>query len=324
MFENDRTFAFLPSLIAALCWGAMFPIAAVAVEHVDAFHLTAVRYLAATLIFLALLAAIEGRRALRTGGRGLELFVLGTLGFAGFNLLTYAALEHTRPQDAALIVATAPLLTALAVWLTTRTAPSRATLTAMGVALLGVVLVITRGDPSTLIHGEGRAGDLLVLGGVISFVAYTLGARRFPRFSPLRYTALSAGGGTLTILTVTALLTLTGTYPMPAAADWGAVWSETVYIILAGAVVGVLAWNEGVRRIGPANGALFMNLVPVVTFAIEIGRGYRPGGFELFGALLTIAALVAANVAGRGYAIRRPSRLAWAATRKAKAAKSLP
>ena len=74
-------------------------------------------------------------------------------------------------------------------------------------------------------------------------------------------------------------------------------------------MIGVLAWNEGVRRIGAANGALFMNLVPVVTFAVEIGRGYRPGEFEIFGALLTIAALVFANLAGR-QALRLPVRVA--------------
>jgi drug/metabolite transporter (DMT)-like permease len=313
MFEDRRTFDSLPSLTAAVAWGAMFPIAAVAIQHVDAFHLTAIRYVVATVIFLGLLVAIEGRRALRTDGRGKELFVLGTLGFAGFNLLTYLALEHTRPQDASLIVATAPLLTALAIWLTTRVKPRRATLVAMGVALFGVVLVITHGDPSSLIHGDGRAGDLLILGGVASFVAYTMGARTFTEFSPLRYTALSATGGTLTILAVTAVLTLTGTYPMPSLGDVGDVWSQIVYIILAGAVLGVLAWNEGVRRIGPANGALFMNLVPVVTFAVEIGRGYRPGTAEMLGALLTIAALVFANLAGR-QAIRVPARLASAET----------
>ena len=59
-------------------------------------------------------AAVEGRRALRhRDGRALELWLLGTVGFAGFNLLTYVALEHTRPQDAALIVATAPVITVL-------------------------------------------------------------------------------------------------------------------------------------------------------------------------------------------------------------------
>jgi drug/metabolite transporter (DMT)-like permease len=300
MFEDRRTSDVLPSLTAAVAWGAMFPVAATAIHHVDAFHLTAVRYLVATAIFLGLLALIEGGRALLPQGRALELFILGTLGFAGFNLLTYLALEHVRPQDASLIVATAPLLTAFAVWLTTRVKPTRTTFGAMLVALFGVMLVITHGDPSQL---GGSAGDLLVLGGVASFVAYTTGARRFSDFSPLRYTALSAVGGTLTILAVTVLLTLTGTYPLPSAADWGNAAPQTVYIILGGAVVGVLAWNEGVRRIGAANGALFMNLVPVVTFAVEIGRGYRPGEFEILGALLTIAALVFANLAARPRAL---------------------
>jgi drug/metabolite transporter (DMT)-like permease len=300
MFEDRRTSDVLPSLTAAVAWGAMFPVAATAIHHVDAFHLTAVRYLVATAVFLGLLALIEGVRALLPQGRALELFILGTLGFAGFNLLTYLALEHVRPQDASLIVATAPLLTAFAVWLTTRVKPTRTTFGAMLVALFGVMLVITHGDPSQL---GGSAGDLLVLGGVASFVAYTTGARRFGDFSPLRYTALSAVGGTLTILAVTVLLTLTGTYPLPSAADWGNAAPQTVYIILGGAVVGVLAWNEGVRRIGAANGALFMNLVPVVTFAVEIGRGYRPGEFEILGALLTIAALVFANLAARPRAL---------------------
>src|SRR3954447_16257757 len=127
MFEDRRTSDLLPSLTAALAWGAMFPIAATAIQHVDAFHLTAVRYLVATAIFLGLLAWIEGRRALLPQGRALELFILGTLGFACFNLLAYVALEHTPPQDAALIIATAPLLTAFAVWLTTRQKPSRTT-----------------------------------------------------------------------------------------------------------------------------------------------------------------------------------------------------
>jgi drug/metabolite transporter (DMT)-like permease len=324
MFEDRRTFDFLPSLTAAVAWGAMFPIAVAAISHVDAYHLTAVRYVIASLVFLGMLAAIEGRRALRPSGRGLELFVLGTLGFASFNFLVYAALEHTPPQDAALIVATSPLLTALAIWLTSKQVPARATLIAMGVALFGVLLVITKGDPSSLLHGEGRGGDLLVLAGVASFVVYTLGARRFPEYSPLRYTALSATGGTITIVAVTTILTLTGTKPMPSLSAWGDAWTEVVYITLAGAVIAVLSWNEGVRRIGAANGALFMNLVPIITFGIEIGRGYVPNGLELLGAMITISALVAANRAARGQAIVLPSRLAWAATRLANPAKSRP
>jgi drug/metabolite transporter (DMT)-like permease len=163
----------------------------------------------------------------------------------------------------------------------------------------------------------------MILLGAVGWMIYTLGARRFPEFSPLRYTALSAVGGTLTILAVTAGVTLFGGIHAPSAHDLGAVWWQIVFIVAAGAVIAVIAWNEGIRRLGAANGALFINLVPVVTFGIAIGQGYRPGGVEIAGALLTLVALVGANLAGR-QAIRRPSRLAWAATREAKAAKSLP
>src|SRR4051812_22069223 len=304
MFDSDRTkpLETLPSIVAALSWGAMFPIAASALHHVDPFPLTAIRYGVAAIVFLALLAAVEGRSALRPGGRRLELFVLGSVGFAGFNLLSYVGLEHTRTQDAALIVAAQPLLTVLALWLMYKQAPARTTLAAMAVALLGVALVITRGHPSDVRGGEG---DLMILIGAAGWVVYTLGARRFPGYSPLRYTALSAAGGTLTIFAATAVVTLLRAESLPAASDLTAVWWQIFFVVFAGGVVAVLAWNDGIRRLGAANGALFINLVPVVAFAIAIGGGYRPGPVELVGALLTIVALVGANLAGR-QATRRP------------------
>jgi drug/metabolite transporter (DMT)-like permease len=321
MFDAHRTspLNLLPSTVAALSWGAMFPIAVSALHHVDPFPLTAIRYGVAVVVFLGILVAVEGRQALSFDRRGLELFALGSIGFAGFNLLSYLGLEHTRPQDASLIVAAQPLLMVLALWLAYRQVPARATVAAMAAALLGVALVISRGHLSNLAHGS--SGDLLILIGAAGWVVYTLGARRFPGFSPLRYTALTAVGGTITIFLATAAITATGAESLPSAGDVGAVWLQIVFVVFAGGVIAVLAWNEGIKRIGPPNGTLFINLVPVVTFAIAIGQGYRPGGFELAGALLTVGALVGANLAGR-QAIRRPSKLAWAATRAANSEKS--
>ena len=106
----------------------------------------------------------------------------------------------------------------------------------MAVALFGVTLVITRGKPGTLLHGDGRAGDLLVLVGVASLVAYTLGARRFPDFSPLRYTALSATGGTLTILAVDRDRSRSPAPSRSRAPATGRRRAADAYIIFAGAV----------------------------------------------------------------------------------------
>ena len=60
-------------IAATLSWGAMFPIAAHALPHVDAFNITAIRYIAASLTFIAILLIVEGVGALRTEGRAGEL-----------------------------------------------------------------------------------------------------------------------------------------------------------------------------------------------------------------------------------------------------------
>lgn len=301
--------AVLPSTIAALGWGGMFPVAAIAVERVDPFHLTAIRYLLAVAGFVVLLVATEGRAALRFEGRGLELWLLGSLGFAGFNLLTFLALEHTAPQHAALIVATSPLLTLLANAALSRTRPRPLTGAFVVLALAGVLLVIGHGDPASILHGGVRSGDGLVLLGVAGWIAYTLATRRHADLSPLRYTTLTALGGTATILAITETATLAGWLHAPSAADLGAVWWEIAYVVAIGALVAVLAWNEGVRRLGAPNAALFMNLVPVTTFAVAIAvQGYRPSAGELIGAAVTVAALVGANVSGRPSAQARGRR----------------
>ncbi len=76
-------------------------------------------------------------------------------------------------------------------------------------------------------------------------------------------------------------------------------WPQFADITLVGVVVAVLTWNSAVGLIGPQNAALFGNLIPITTFAIEIGRGYRPNAVEVAGVGLTIVALAAANLLAR-------------------------
>ena len=282
-----------------LAWGGQFVIGASALHRVGAFPLTTIRYALAASLLLILLGLHEGRQAFRLEGRGLRLFWLGTLGFAGFNLLAYTGLAHARPQNASLIVALAPLVTALVLWQRTRVRPAASTFAFLAVALTGVALVISGGHPASIVNGSIGWGDALVLGGVVSFVIYGLGAARMPDFSPLRYTALTAALGWLSIATATVVATAAGLVPLPSAADVWAVSPQLLYLAVPGAVIGVLTWNASIRMIGPQNAVLFGNLIPVTTFAIETVRGYRPGPVELGGAALTIAALVASNLLAR-------------------------
>jgi drug/metabolite transporter (DMT)-like permease len=192
-------------------------------------------------------------------------------------------------------------------WLRTSVRPSNPVLVTFLAALVGVAFVISHGDPASIVRGSVSWGDGLVLAGVISFVLYTLGAAEFREFSPLRYTALTAGLGWLTIAGATVAATASGWKPLPSGGDVWAVTPQLAYITFLGAVAAVVAWNAAVGTIGPQNTSLFGNLLPVSTFAIQITRGYRPSALELGGAALTVAALVASNLLARRQAQPRPS-----------------
>lgn len=284
-------------LVAVVSWGAMFPVLASALVHVDALNLTAVRYGLATLAFVAFLIAREGPAALRLDGRAGPVSVLGILGFAGFNLLTNLALGHAAPQNVALFAATTPVVTHLVRWVRDGVRPRPVLLGLSVFALVGVGLVITRGR----LDGLSRigVGELMMIAAVLCWAMYTHGSSRFGDWSPLRYTTLTAVAGTLALLLAAAVADLAGWQHAPNAAALTAIAPQLAYVVVLGAVIAVLAWNTGAQRLGPANAALFMNLVPVTTFVVQIARGYRPVAVELVGAALTLAALVAANLATR-------------------------
>ena len=149
MRSRRTTIGALFATTTAVAWGGQFVVGKSALGSINAFPLSTIRYALAVAIWLAVLAAVEGRSSLRLDGRGLRLFWLGSLGFAGFNLLAYTGLAHARPQSASLIVALAPLLTALVVWRRTRVRPSNTTF-----LMLNEGKLIFDGSLHNLVHCE--------------------------------------------------------------------------------------------------------------------------------------------------------------------------
>src|SRR5699024_10049408 len=136
-------------------------------------------------------------------------WLFGTLGFAGFNLLSYVGLRHTTPQHASLIAATLPIIAVLMRWRLTGERPGSRLLVFVAAAFAGVALVVVGDDPAAA--AKGGVGDLLVVAGAVCWARYTLsGVTDFGGWSPLRFTALSAAAGTLSIVAIAAAGDLTG------------------------------------------------------------------------------------------------------------------
>jgi drug/metabolite transporter (DMT)-like permease len=285
-------------VLAALLWGGMFPAAKPILGEVDAYGMTFTRYGAAAVVMGLLLMLTEGRAAFATEGRHVRLALLGIAGFCGFSILAFIGLRLSSAAHGAVMVAMTPLLTALVHGVRTRNWPPTTTLTAIALALFGVGLVVTGGHPATLLASPSAVGDGLILIGALCWVLYTLGSRDFAHWSALRYTGITVQFGFAGIVLVCLVAYEVGALHLPSPHEFAHALPNLAYIAIGSSIVGVLAWNAGVR-LGAVNGALFFNLVPVSTFAVEAAGGRVPGVWELAGGACVIGALLINGMASR-------------------------
>jgi drug/metabolite transporter (DMT)-like permease len=268
------------------------------------FAMTLIRYAVVALLLALMLVRLEGASAFRFAGHGPRLFLLGSAGFAGFGLLAFTALSYTSSTNVSLIMAMMPAISAVLAAASARRLPPLYTVTAIAIAFAGVSLVLTGGDYTHLISAGDALGELLALLGAICWVVYTRGAAAVPSWSTLRYTTITTVLGVPSIAAATVVATAVGYVDSPNLGAVLAGWPELSYLIVLAGVVAVLCWNAGNKALGPINGTLFMNLVPITTFSIiGIANLEMPSPAAASGVVLVIVGLLVNN-----YCMRRSAR----------------
>src|SRR5487761_2507037 len=130
-------------LITVLIWGGMFPVAKGALQTLDAFWISSIRYGIAAPLFVAVLCWREGGAALRYRGRFLRAAFYGIVGFSGFSILVLLGLSRSRPEHAAIIMALQTPIAAFVHWALKGTRPANFTFGCIALAIFGVFLVIS-------------------------------------------------------------------------------------------------------------------------------------------------------------------------------------
>jgi len=286
--------------IAILSWGGLFSVAKRTLPVLDPFFLGSARYAAGVLLFIAILWIIEGKQALRYGGRFLPAAVYGLFGFTAFNTFVWWGLAYTRPEHASIIMALQTPMIAIAVWLTRGLRPAPFTIGCVAAAVCGVLLVVTQGSLSHAFEGGSLTGDLLVFLGSVSWVIYTMAGSHFSGWSPLRMTVLTCIPGTIGLLAINIFTIANGYSLLPTFEQiWSVKW-QLGYFVVFTVVLGVLGFNNGVKYLGALNAMLMLTLVPIIVFAIEAWLGRSFAAVEIGGAALVVAALAANNLYLRG------------------------
>ncbi|MGW4344982.1 DMT family transporter [Streptomyces sp. NPDC004690] len=299
--QKNYSRGLLLCLLATVSWGAMFPLMDVTLKHIDPFTFTCLRYAIAGAMFLVFLKLREGTAGFRLKGERIGLaWLFGTAGFAGFQFLVFFGQDLIGARgalNASIMMATMPMMGFLVNWVLRKVVPPKGALAFIAMSFVGVILVVSDGSLSTLLaHPSDFGPDALLLFAALCWVIYTSGATFFPTWSPIKYTAITTVLGLASAAVITAVILAAGGVPVPSGHDVTAVLPELAYMSVIAGFVGVLGWNFGNKYLGPLNGVLFMDVVPITAFVISALTGVIPAGMQIVGASLTALALVLNNL----------------------------
>jgi drug/metabolite transporter (DMT)-like permease len=244
--------------LATLTWATNMALGRWLRDDIGPLTLAAARFLIAS----SLCAALLRRRPAEERRPGRDRWLLLGMGLSGVAVFTptlYLGLRYTTTVNATLINGLGPLITGLLAALLIREPMSGRQAAGAVVGLLGVIVLISGGSLSFWRTVRGNAGDLIVLGAVTLWGLYSVLSRQVMRHrSPLSATALSAFIG-LPLLLLAAAWELR-TFPVNASPK---VVLAVLYIGVAPATIGFLAWNAGVRRLGASGAMVFYPTLPL-------------------------------------------------------------
>ncbi len=304
--RHDPRWAYLLVLLATLFWAGNVVLGRALRHEIGPFTLAAARMGIAGLAFLPLLLRLPAVQ--RTPGRRWPwLLGMALLGMVGCPVTLYLAVRYTTATSTALINGTGPLMTALlAGWLLRdRLTPGQ--LVGAAVSLLGVTLVVSGGQANGLNGLHLNRGDLIMLVNVAMWGLYSIMSRVVTHDHSAVWATTFSIWFALPFLIPAAALEWRQAPPTLNAPNLLAV----LYIGVFATCLGFLAWNEGVRRAGPAGAMAFYNMLPVfgaLLAALFLGERLMTGQF-LGGALIIAGGLLAALWAPdsrRSRAVQRP------------------
>ena len=194
------------------------------------------------------------------------LFMLGALGFTGFNALYYLAAHTTSALNLGIVQGTMPALVLVGSMVVYQTKIKP--LQALGVCLtpVGVLVVVSQGSFDTLLQFAFKQGDLLVLVACILYAGYTLWLRKRPDVDPLSLFGVMAVAAFLTSLPIAAFEAATGSMQLPTMQGWMIV----TLVALLPSLLAQSLFIYGVQAIGPERAATFVNLVPVLAALLAV------------------------------------------------------
>lgn len=293
--SGDRRTAEFAVLAVMLVWASNFIVVKDVITVMPPVAFSFLRYLVATTALMVFLRRQEGRVRMPDPDT-LRILLLGALGFGLYQMLWTVGLQTTPAGDSALLIASAPVLTAVIAAAIGVDTLSRRRAVGVGLSFLGVVIVVGGGVGIEL--AGSPVGFAMTLTAAFCWALYTsFGAHYLRRHSPLVLTTWATLGGTLALAPIGI-----GQLLAPGAIG-GAQTDDAVPILLAILYSGLLAAAaanviifHAIGLVGPTRVIALQTFVPAMAVVFA---------FIFLGEPIRLAQIVGGAVIVAGVALTR-------------------
>jgi drug/metabolite transporter (DMT)-like permease len=278
-------------VLANLFWAGNYVVGQAAVASMTPMDLTFWRWALAAVPLLLLAHFVEKPDWGAVLRRWRVLLLLSVLGMSGYTLLLYGALGHTSAMNASLITAANPALIVVMAIVLLGEKTTRLGWTGICLGLLGVLLVLTRGELERVFSLSINTGELLMIGAIVVWGFYTILARRLgvPAIAATAVQVVMA-----VVMLAPFALAMDVRFPETAAEGW-----SLAYIALFPSLGAYLLWNLALKSTSPGTAGNYLNLIVVFTAIITVAMGTPLTAVQIVGGLMVIAGVLLTGMKGR-------------------------
>ncbi len=264
-------------VVATALWAGNAIAGRLLVGSVSPITLSAVRWALAALLLLPL-----GWRIFKPSSalwqNKTRFLLLGLFGVGSYNVLLYLALQTSTPINVTLIGASMPIWMLLIGALFYKVRPTFLQLIGAVVSLLGVTVVLTRGEIFTLVSMEWVVGDLLIMLATILWAFYSWMLSRPGKSTERQWPwADFLMAQVLVGLLWTVFFDgfeIAGGYAYLNLNIFTA--SLILFVAIGPSLIAYRCWGLGVSGAGPTVAAFFANLIPLFTALLSAAMLREP------------------------------------------------
>jgi drug/metabolite transporter (DMT)-like permease len=274
-------------LLMTVIWGSNFTAIKYSLEDLQPLSFNALRMAGASIIVVAAVL-LRGNDMKVPRADAWRLFYLGLLANSCYQALFITGMSHTLAGNAALIISTTPLFTAVLGRLRGHERFQMRGVMGLLLAFGGLLLIIAAGHKG-LSLGETLLGDALLIAATMCWSLYTVGSKPLVHvYGPTKATAFMMISGTPALLLICA--------PSLIRQDWVRVrpvaWAGLAFSSIFAIALAYIIWSYGVRKLGSTRTAVYGYITPVVAMIVAWpALGERPTLGQAFGAVIILCGL---------------------------------